>query len=114
MNNEFLYSYSSTINNDILDSLNPKEKIVSVSLNIKASHAGKVNGNYVFYTPRSMVKGSSTLLHPFKKHLQRLHRGDAVGVINDAEYKDYTENYSDKIKELGTRINSATSQQELV
>ena len=114
MKNEFLYSYSSTINNDILDSLNPKEKIVSVSLNIKASHAGKVNGNYVFYTPRSMVKGSSTLLHPFKKHLQRLHRGDAVGVINDAEYKDYTENYSDKIKELGTRINSATSQQELV
>ena len=114
MKDEFLYSYSSTINNDILDSLNPKEKIVSVSLNIKASHAGKVNGNYVFYTPRSMVKGSSTLLHPFKKHLQRLHRGDAVGVINDAEYKDYTENYSDKIKELGTRINSATSQQELV
>lgn len=66
MKNEFLYSYSSTINNEILDSLNPKEKIVSVSLNIKASHAGKVNGNFVFYTPRSMQNGSNTLLHPFK------------------------------------------------
>ena len=88
MKNEFLYSYSSTINNEILDSLNPKEKIVSVSLNIKASHAGKVNGNFVFYTPRSMQNGSNTLLHPFKKHLQRLHRGDAVGVINGAGYKN--------------------------
>ena len=114
MKNEFLYSYSSTINNEILDSLNPKEKIVSVSLNIKASHAGKVNGNFVFYTPRSMQNGSNTLLHPFKKHLQRLHRGDAVGVINGAEYKNYSETYSDKIQELNNRINKATNPVELV
>lgn len=114
MQNEFLYSCSSTINNEILDSLNPKERIVSLSLSIKASHSGKVNGNYVFYTPRSMLKGYSTLLHPFKKHLQRLHRGDAVGVINDAEYKDYTENYSPYVKEIEERINKATTPTELV
>lgn len=114
MKNEFLYSYSSTINNEILDSLNPKEKIVSVSLNIKASHAGKVNGNFVFYTPRSMLSGSNTLLHPFKKHLQRLHRGDAVGVINGAEYRDYTDTYSENIQALNERINMATNQQDLV
>lgn len=114
MKNEFLYSYSSTINNEILDNLNPKEKIVSVSLNIKASHAGKVNGNFVFYTPRSMQNGSNTLLHPFKKHLQRLHRGDAVGVINGAEYKNYSETYSDNIQELNNRINKATNPVELV
>ena len=114
MKNEFLYSYSSTINNEILDSLNPKEKIVSVSLNIKASHAGKVNGNFVFYTPRSMQSGSNTLLHPFKKHLQRLHRGDAVGVINGAEYRDYTDTYSENIQALNERINMATNQQDLV
>lgn len=114
MKNEFLYSYSSTINNEILDSLNPKEKIVSVSLNIKASHAGKVNGNFVFYTPRSMQNGSNTLLHPFKKHLQRLHRGDAVGVINGAEYKNYSETYSENIQELNDRINKATNPVELV
>lgn len=114
MQNEFLYSCSSTINNEILDSVNPKERIVSLSLSIKASHSGKVNGNFVFYTPRSMLKGYSTLLYPFKKHLQRLHRGDAVGVINDAEYKDYSENYSDYIRELEGRINKATTPSELV
>ena len=114
MNNNFLYSSSSTINSDILDNINPKEQIVSLSLNIKASHTGKVNGNFVFYTPRSMKNGSHTLILPFKKHLQKLHRGDAVGVINSAEYKDYSENYSQKVRQMEEKINTATTRVALV
>lgn len=114
MNTNFLYSSSSTINSDILDSVNPKEQIVSLSLNIKASHTGKVNGNFVFYTPRSMRNGSNTLVSPFKKHLQKLHKGDAVGVINSAEYKDYAGNYSQKVQQMNDKINSATSRVALV
>ena len=114
MSNKFLYSCNSTVNSDILDGLRPTEKIISLNLNIKASHAGKVNGNYVFYTPRSMRIGSGTLTTPFKKHLQKLHRGDAVGVINEAYYSDYTDNYSEKIKTIADRIENATNQKELV
>ena len=114
MSDKFSYSCNSIVNSDILDSIKSNEKIVSLSLNIKASHAGKVNGNYVFYTPRSMKQGSTTLIEPFKKHLQKLHRGDAVGVINDAYYVDYSENYSDEVKSISTRIESAQNQVELV
>ena len=114
MSDKFSYSCNSTVNSDILDSIKSNEKIVSLSLNIKASHAGKVNGNYVFYTPRSMRQGSTTLIEPFKKHLQKLHRGDAVGVINDAYYIDYSENYSEEVKSISTRIETAQSQIELV
>lgn len=114
MSDKFSYSCNSTVNSDILDSIKSNEKIVSLSLNIKASHAGKVNGNYVFYTPRSMKQGSTTLIEPFKKHLQKLHRGDAVGVINDAYYIDYSENYSEEVKSISTRIETAQNQIELV
>ena len=114
MSDKFSYSCNSTVNSDILDSIKSNEKIVSLSLNIKASHAGKVNGNYVFYTPRSMRQGSTTLIEPFKKHLQKLHRGDAVGVINDAYYIDYSENYSEEVKSISTRIETAQNQIELV
>ena len=75
MSDKFSYSCNSTVNSDILDSIKSNEKIVSLSLNIKASHAGKVNGNYVFYTPRSMKQGSTTLIEPFKKHLQKQNAG---------------------------------------
>lgn len=114
MKNKFLYTCSSNIDNQILDSIKSKEDVVAVSLSIKASHAGKVNGNYVFYTPRGMRGGVTTLTVPFKKHLQYLHRGDAVGVIHDASYLDYTEQYSDAFKKLAHRIEDATTPQALV
>lgn len=114
MKDNFLYSCSSNIDNQILDSLGSQDDIVSVSLSIKASHAGKVNGNYVFYTPRGMRSGVRTLVYPFKKHLQNLHRGDAVGEINDAFYSDYTEQYSPKIQKIARDIDEATTPQELV
>ena len=114
MKDNFLYSCSSNIDNQILDNLKSKDDIVSVSLSIKASHAGKVNGNYVFYTPRGMKKGVQTLVYPFKKHLQNLHRGDSVGEINDAFYSDYTEQYSTKIQQIAKDIDEASSPLALV
>ena len=48
MNTNFLYTCNSNIDNQILDSIKSKEDVIAVSLSIKASHAGKVNGNYVF------------------------------------------------------------------
>lgn len=110
---EFNYSTSSQIQNKISDSLDAND-ILSVSLNIKASHAGKINNNFVFYTPRSMQRGSETLTVPFKKHLQNLHKGDAVGVINEASFIDYSEKYSETIKSISNRIDTASSSQELV
>jgi hypothetical protein len=90
------------------------DNILSVSLNIKASHAGKINNNFVLYTPRSMKRGSETLILPFKKHLQNLHRGDAVGVINEASFMDYSDKYSDEIATISQKIDTAHNPAELV
>lgn len=110
---EFEDSTNSFISGAIQDSLS-KEDIISVSLSIKASHAGIVNGNNVFYTPRSMKKGAETLTFPFKKHLQNLHQGDAVGEINSATFIDYTDKYPSDVTEISKRIDAAQTPKELV
>lgn len=112
-NTEFKYESNSLIQRNISDSLD-KGNILSVSLNIKASHAGKINNNFVLYTPRSMKRGSETLIVPFKKHLQNLHRGDAVGVINEASFIDYADKYSDEIAIISQKIDTAHNPAELV
>lgn len=112
-NTDFTYSSNSLIQNKISDSID-MDNVLSVSLNIKASHAGKINSNSVFYTTRSMKKGAETLMHPFKKHLQNLHRGDAVGVINEASYIDYTDRYSEDIAKISQKIDTARNPAELV
>lgn len=112
-NTEFTYQSNSLIQGNISDSINMDE-VLSVSLNIKATHAGKINNNFVFYTPRSMKRGSETLIVPFKKHLQNLHRGDAVGVINEATFIDYTGKYSDEIATISQKIDTAHNPAELV
>lgn len=112
-NTEFNYQSNSLIQRNISDSLN-MDNILSVSLNIKASHAGKINNNFVLYTPRSMKRGSETLILPFKKHLQNLHRGDAVGVINEASFIDYSDKYSDEIATISQKIDTAHNPAELV
>lgn len=110
---EFADEIKSSINGTIRDSVDPNT-IESVNLSIKASHAGKVNKNYVFYTPRSMILGSETLLAPFSKHLQSLHNGDAVGVIREASYLDYAEEYDESFQEIAQKIEKATTPKELV
>ena len=115
MTNKFKSEPSSLkVHNKILDSITKPESVISLNLSIKASHAGKVNTNNVFYTPRSMLQGSMTLIEPFPKHIQRLHRGNAVGVISKAEYIDYSNNYTDNIKTLNNKINQATDPRSLV
>lgn len=112
-NTEFIYESNSLIQRNISDSLD-KGNILSVSLNIKASHAGKINNNFVLYTPRSMKKGSETLVHPFNKHLHNLHKGDSVGVINEASFIDYTDKYSEEIATISHKIDTAHNPAELV
>lgn len=113
MNTEFIYESNSLIQRNISDSLD-KGNILSVSLNIKASHAGKINNNFVLYTPRSMKKGSETLIYPFNKHLHNLHKGDSVGVINEASFIDYTDKYSGEIATISQKIDTAHNPAELV
>ena len=112
--NRFNSEVKSLFNNKILDNISKPDDVVSLSLSIKASHAGKINTNDVFYTPRSMKEGSSTLVAPFPKHIQRLHRGNAVGIINKAEYEDYSHLYSERLQKLNNDINEATTPDELV
>lgn len=112
---QFNYETKSSICGNIRDSVTSESNTIeAVNLAIKASHAGKVNKNYVFYTPRSMFLGSTTLIDPFQKHLQNLHNGDAVGVINEAVYVDYSKNYSEDFVNLSKKIDEATTPKELV
>lgn len=55
---------------------------------IEASHAGIINGNNVFYTPKALREGAVTLVEPFEKHLQRKHYSTALGVIKKAYYQE--------------------------
>lgn len=97
----------------IKDSLQDGNQL-SVKLSIKASHAGVVNGNNAFYTPKSMINGHNTLTFPFKKHLQNLHNGAAVGVIHDANYINYMDNYPPDFNDLVDKLNTAKDQYDLV
>lgn len=113
MKDNFYHSCNANIDNQILDKLKD-QNVISVSLSIKASHSGKVNGNYVFYTPYGMKTGLNSLTYPFKKHLQNLHRGDAVGEINNANYIDYSNNFSESFQRIAERIDNAKTPEELV
>jgi hypothetical protein len=84
-----------------------------VRLEIKATHAGKVNGNYIFYTPRSMQVGVKTLVNPFRKHLQKLHNGEAIGVVTGANYEEYKD-LPDDFKLIVNKLNQASTKEELL
>lgn len=65
---------------DVMDS------VKSIGVKIEAARSGKINRNYVFYTPKAMDEGMVSFLHPFPKHLQSKHNGEAVGPITEAEH----------------------------
>ena len=44
-----------------------------VKVKIEASHAGIINKNNVFYTPKALKEGAETLLEPYPKVLQKSH-----------------------------------------
>lgn len=57
-----------------------------VSLKIEAAHAGIVNGNYIFYTPKALKEGSNSLKEFFKP-LQKKHFDKTLGYIYDAVFE---------------------------
>ncbi len=57
-----------------------------VNVKIEASHAGIINKNNVFYTPKALKEGASTLLAPYPKVLQKRHYSKSVGPISKAYY----------------------------
>lgn len=79
-----------------------------IKVKIEASHAGVINGNNVFYTPKALRIGAKTLLEPFNKHLQEKHYSKALGPIHNAYYES-----TDKSIEL-KKIEEATSPTNLV
>lgn len=113
MKNSFIEDYSSKISDNALGKLNKSIGISSVDLKIKATHSGRINGNKVFYTPRSMMQGVKTLTQPFNKHLQKGHNGEAVGPITDAKYLDYTNQYPELLT-IADSINTAATDKDLV
>lgn len=58
-----------------------------VSLKIEAAHAGIVNGNYIFYTPKALREGSKSLKEFFKP-LQKKHFDKTLGYIYDAVFEE--------------------------
>lgn len=88
---------------DIEDSLNTKK-----SLRIEAAHAGVVNGNFIFYTPKALQDGVNSL-NKFYKPLQKKHYSKTIGYIYESSYQDNNVKsaYLDK-------INSTTDIKELV
>lgn len=96
----------------ILDEVEAK-KVASLNLKIIATHAGRINGNYVFYTPRSMENGIESLTFPFKKHLQEGHNGKAIGVITDASYVDISQKYPE-LAPIYDEIQAAETPEALV
>jgi hypothetical protein len=111
-----MYNITDKKQTRILDNatiISDSQDIKAVNLSIKATHSGKINGNFVFYTPRSMRTGATTLIKPFNKHLQRFHNGEAIGEIKEASYVEY-DNLPLAIQELVNKIDNSTTPQELV
>ena len=73
-----------------------------VSLKIEAAHAGIVNGNYIFYTPKALREGSKSLKEFFKP-LQKKHFDKTLGYIYDAVFEErHVSSYQDSIENAQT------------
>lgn len=73
-----------------------------VSLKIEAAHAGIVNGNYIFYTPKALREGSQSLKEFFKP-LQKKHFDKTLGYIYDAVFEErQTSSYQSAIETAST------------
>lgn len=84
-----------------------KDSSQAVSLRIEAAHAGIVNGNYIFYTPKALEQGSKSLKEFFKP-LQKQHYDKTLGYIYDAVFEPKSNSPYFNI------INSASNPKDLV
>lgn len=105
------------INKDKLLEIKDSDSNVIESLNVKieSSHAGIINKNDVFYTPKSLRQGAETLTKPYNKNLQKKHYNKSVGPINKAYYEasvDSTDIYLNKIESATTPVELVDSVNE--
>lgn len=87
-----------------------KSQPEKVNVKIEASHAGIINKNNVFYTPKALKEGANTLLEPYPKVLQKRHYSKSVGPISKAYYIDTVDTKSN----LYEAIEVASNPPELV
>lgn len=94
-----LASSESSLDNDY--AVPVEDGVKSVKVRIEAARSGKINDNYVLYTPKAMSKGLLSFVEPFEKHLQDKHNGKAVGVIRKVAYEDQSlEGMSENFKKI--------------
>lgn len=85
------------------------DSVKSIGVKIEAARSGKINRNFVLYTPKAMDNGMLSFIEPFEKHLQSKHNGDAVGVIKEATYvEEYFPQASDDFIEIVKRVKEAS------
>ena len=85
------------------------DSVKSIGVKIEAARSGKINRNFVLYTPKAMDNGMLSFIEPFEKHLQSKHNGDAVGVIKEATYvEEYFPQASDNFIEIVKRVKEAS------
>ena len=75
-----------------------------LKLSIESAHAGIINDNNFFYTPKSLVFGCESL-KKFYKPLQKAHYSHTLGYIFDANYE--------QLKTIDS-IDKAKTQEDLV
>lgn len=65
-------------------------KVKSIRVKIEATHSGKVNKNFWFYTPVGMKDGAETFVKPYPKPVTVDHGpGDPIGRVTDSSYVRY-------------------------
>lgn len=94
----------------ISNKLSIEDSSSQVSLQIEAAHAGIINGNYIFYTPKALKEGSESL-KKFFKPLQKGHYSKTLGYIYDSMFKPNDQVTGSKYLD---NISNAKTNQELV
>ncbi len=65
-------------------------KVKSIRVRIEATHSGKVNKNFWFYTPVGMKDGAESFTKPYPKPVTVDHgSGDPIGRVTDSTYVRY-------------------------
>ena len=66
-------------------------KLKSVTVKMEATHSGKVNGNYWYYSPYGMSNGAKSFIRPYAKRVTRDHLDDSetLGRVIEANYISY-------------------------
>lgn len=65
----------------------------SVTVKMEATHSGKVNGNYWYYSPYGMSNGAKSFIRPYAKRVTRDHLDDSetLGRVIEANYISYSD-----------------------